>query len=96
MKLISSDGLKEFRISHKQVDSWSKHLTFIPDCHNHKPQFIAQFISSKILEKVATTRSKNGFEGQHIGMGRGKTRPDIWPDPSNFLEDPSQPVVILS
>ena len=41
-----------------------------------------------------------------VGMGRVKTRPEIWPDPrvfwptrpdpNNFSKDPSQPVVIFS
>ena len=43
-----------------------------------------------------------GLSGQQepiclkLGMGRIKTQPEIWPAPSNFLEDPSQSVVILS
>ena len=41
-----------------------------------------------------------------LGMGRVKTRPEIWPDPrvfwptrpdpGNFFKDPSQPVIIFS
>ena len=31
-----------------------------------------------------------------IGMGWVKTQPEIWPDPKNFLENPSQPEAIFA